>query len=64
MQIVFIASLPDIQTAIGISGTGDTRVKIDIPATDIAEAVKLVLLKGKVFRVTIDTEEEEPDWKG
>ena len=55
MNIEFIASLPDIATAIAISGDGATRVKFDIPESDIANAVKLVLLKGQAFKVRIET---------
>lgn len=55
MDISFIASLPDILTAITISGEGATRVKFDIPESEIANAVKLVLLKGQAFRVNITT---------
>ncbi|MDD5511697.1 MAG: hypothetical protein PHI12_12940 [Dehalococcoidales bacterium] len=59
MQISFIASLPDIQSAINIGGDGSTRVKLDIPESELAEAVKLVLLKGRSFRVTISVVEDE-----
>lgn len=55
MKIQFIASLPDILTAITISGEGATRVKFDIPESEIANAVKLVMLKGQAFLVSIET---------
>ena len=61
MEIQFIASLPDIMTAITISGDGATRVKFDIPESEIANAVKLVLLKGQAFRVSIETI-KDGDW--
>ena len=54
MKIEFIASLPDLQAAITISGDGATRVRFDIPESELANAVKLVLFKGKAFKVTID----------
>jgi hypothetical protein len=54
MNIEFIASLPDIQTAISISGDGSTRVRFDIPESELANAVKLVMLKGKAFKVSIE----------
>ena len=56
MEIEFIASLPDIQSAILISGEGATRVKLDIPESEIAEAIKLVMLKGMAFKVKISEE--------
>ena len=55
MKIEFIASLPDVSTAIAISGDGSTRVKLDIPESELAEAVKLVMLKGQAFKVKIET---------
>ena len=61
MKIEFIASLPDIQTAIQIGGDGSTRVKLEIPESELAEAVKLVLLKGQAFRVKIEAIKQE-DW--
>ncbi len=59
MEIEFWASLPDILTAITISGEGATRVKFDIPESEIANAVKLVLLKGQAFKVKIETVNEQ-----
>ena len=59
MKIDFIASLPDIQSAINISGNGAVRVKLDIPESEIAGAVKLVMLKGKAFKVNIETIEDD-----
>ena len=59
MEITFIASLPNIQSAINIGGDGATRVKLDIPESELAEAVKLVLLKEQAFKVTIETIEKD-----
>ena len=61
MKIEFIASLADVQTAISIGGDGSTRLKLDIPASELAEAVKMVMLKGKAFKVNIEAIEQE-DW--
>ena len=54
MIIEFIASFPDIQSAISIGGDGATRIKLDLPESEIANAVKLVLLKGQAFNVKIE----------
>lgn len=59
MKIEFIASLPDIQTAIKIGGDGSTRLQLDIPENEIANAVKLVMLKGKAFKVVLEPLEDE-----
>jgi len=54
-KIEFIASLPPIQSAVNISGNGDgARVKLDIPGTEMAQVLKLLLLTGKSFKVTIE----------
>ena len=54
-KFCFLSSLPDIQSAINISGAGNgARIKIDIPETEIAEVIKLALLRGKAFKVTIE----------
>ena len=58
MEIEFIATLSNSQNAITISDAGDTRVRFDIPSSELANAVKLVLLKGKAFKVIINASEE------
>ncbi len=51
----FNASLPPIQSAISISGQGDgARVKLDIPQTELPAILRLQLLSGTTFRVTIE----------
>ena len=57
MRISFTATVPDIMSAINISGQGAIRLKLDIPESEIAEAVKLILLKNTAFRVTVDADE-------
>ncbi len=53
-KIEFVASLPDILSAINIAGQdGNSRIKLDIPASGIEAVVKLIGLKGKAFKVTI-----------
>jgi len=52
----FMASLPAIQSAISVSGTGDgARVKLDIPQTH-ADVIPLLQLfyTGRAFRVTCE----------
>lgn len=54
-KIEFIASLPDILSAINIAGVdGNSRIKLDIPASDVEAVVKLIELKGQVFKITIE----------
>ena len=59
-KIVFTASLPDILSAINIAGQdGNSRIKLDIPASDVAAVVQLIEMKGQSFKVTIEQTESE-----
>ena len=59
-KIVFTASLPDILSAINIAGVdGNSRIKLDIPASDVAAVVQLIMMKGQVFKVSIEQSESE-----
>ena len=58
MKISFVASLPDIQSAISIGGDG-VRIKLDVPESDLPNAIRLVMLKGQAFTVVIDDGERE-----
>ena len=63
-RITFMASLPDIQSAINISGTGSgARIKLDVPETDIPNVALLMLLRGKLLKVTIEDAEGETEIK-
>jgi hypothetical protein len=54
-KIEFVASLPDIQSAISLSGGGDgARVKLDIPESHRLQIMKLAALTGMAFKVTIE----------
>ncbi|SHH06163.1 hypothetical protein [Tepidibacter thalassicus] len=52
-KIEFMASIPQIQSAIN-TGNDGMRVKFDIPESDIGQAVRLIMLRGKAFKVTIE----------
>lgn len=57
MKISFLASLPDILSAVSLSGFKDSgaRIKLDIPASDVG-AVVLLQQKGagRLLKVTIE----------
>jgi hypothetical protein len=58
MKIKFDASLPPIQSAISVSGQGDgARIKLDIPQSELEAILKLQLLSGLCFKVTIEVTE-------
>lgn len=54
-KITFVASLPAIASALNISGNGDgARIKLDVPGTDLPQVLKLTLMTGQAFKVTIE----------
>jgi len=55
-NISFLASLPPIQSAIKLDGQGGARIQLEVPEEDIMEVMKLAMLKGIVFKVTVDAE--------
>ena len=55
--ISFMASLPPIQSAMQFNGLDGARIKLDIPENEMPAVMKMVLLKGKAFRVTITQED-------
>ncbi len=64
-KIVFLASMPPIQSAIRVTGDGSgMRLQIDIPETEMAEAVKLLLYRQIPFRVTVEPYEQEKPQTG
>lgn len=49
----FRASIPPIQSAIRTGGDG-LRIQLDVPESDMGEAIKLVAMRGKRLRVTVE----------
>lgn len=59
-KATFLASFPTIQSAIKIDGGGNgMRVQLDIPESEMGEAMKLVLWREKVLVVTVGPEDGE-----
>lgn len=52
-RITFIASLPPIGSAISVHGEGGMRIKLDIPESELAGALRLLTLRGHSFQVTM-----------
>ena len=59
-RIEFMASLPPIQSAITLDGSGDgARIKLDVPATDVGAILLLQhWFSGVAFRVTIEPDKQ------
>ena len=54
----FIATIPPIQSALRTGGDG-MRVQFDVPETEMGEALQLVLMRGKVLRITVEVVESD-----
>jgi len=60
--VTFLCSMPSIQSAIRISGTGDgMRIQLDIPETEMPNAVRLIAWRERVLRVTVQDDGDEAD---
>lgn len=57
--ITFLASFPNIQTAIRVAGDGGARILLDIPEDEMPAIVRLMLMRGQVIRVTVEPEKQE-----
>lgn len=59
-SIVFLATFPQIQSAIKITGGGDgMRIQLDIPETEMGNAIELLTLRGQIVKVTIEPEKQK-----
>ena len=54
----FCCSVPTIQSAIKVGGDGSIRLQLDIPSSELPEAIKLVMAQGKVINATLQWEDE------
>lgn len=55
-KATFLATIPPIMSGIKAGGDG-MRVQFDIPESDMGEAAKLLAMRGKVLRVTVEVVE-------
>ncbi len=66
--LTFIASIAPLQSAIMIAHDGGARVKLDIPESELSKIGKVMGLRGKVLRVSVQVvkqqrhREIEPEW--
>ena len=59
-KATFSASIPPIMTGIKTGGDG-MRVQFDIPETEMGEGAKLLGMRGKRLRVTVEVIHTEQD---
>lgn len=58
-KIMFLASFPPIQSAIKIGEDG-ARIQLDIPESELSNALPLVAMRDMVLRVTVEPESQGP----
>jgi hypothetical protein len=57
-KLTIYASLPPIASAVTIGGDQATRIKLDVPASELPQVLKLVAFyAGKSFKVTVEPDE-------
>jgi len=59
----FTASIPPIMTGIKTGGDG-MRVQFDIPENEMGEAAKLLAMRGKVLKVTVEVMPDPSSYGG
>lgn len=60
----FLAAFPTIQSAIKVYGDRQgMRIQLDIPESEMAEALKLLMWREQVLVVTVGPEKAEDDRK-
>jgi hypothetical protein len=60
MRVTFEASIPMIQSAFNVGGDGSARLKLDIPASELAAVVNMMgFARERSVSVTVDTGEDE-----
>ena len=58
--LTFLASIAPLQSAITIASDGGARVKIDIPEDEMPAIVRLMLMRGKRLRITLEVDDDGP----
>ena len=54
--VTFLASFPPIQSAIKVGQDG-ARVQLDIPESEMPAIVRLMLMRGRVLKITRETDD-------
>ena len=57
-KVQFLASFPPIQSAIKIGQDG-MRIQLDIPETEMENAIALIALRDVVLRVTVEVDDAQ-----
>jgi len=56
-QVTFLASFPDVLAQFKVGKDG-MRIQIEVPESELAQALKLVLWRDRVLRIQVTPEAE------
>ena len=60
----FLAAFPAIQSAIKVYGDRQgMRIQLDIPETEMGEALQMLMWREMVLRMTVEPETKGQDWE-
>lgn len=60
LKISFVGIIPALQSAIQISGNGDgAKIRLEAPESELPEVIKLILLRGKALKISVEESDEE-----
>lgn len=63
--ITFKASFPPIQSAVKRDGSGGgMRIQLDIPESEMGQAVMLLALMQSRLKITVEVEQDHPNGTG
>jgi hypothetical protein len=60
-SIKFLASIPPIQSAIKIAGDAGMRITIDVPESELMNAIGLLALRDSLLHVEIKVENDKDE---
>ena len=64
-KATFRATFPPIQSAIKIYGDeSGMRIQLEVPESEMVEAAKLLLMRGKVLLVTVEANDGSSQYGG
>ncbi len=53
----FRATLPPVLSAIRLAGDGGMRIMLDVPESDMPEALKVLMWREQVLKVTVEPDQ-------
>jgi hypothetical protein len=60
-RIEFVCTFPSIMSALKVTGDGNgMRIQLDIPETEMGQAARLLLMREKILKVTVEEAETKP----